>query len=91
MTTKPYHFHNAVLTISKEWMSTVKYTNDCATIPSAVLSEVLRYASAETNPPAAHPHHPYRILSTAGFISPPDGAVEAVQAIFVDTEVARIT
>ncbi|KAF9644889.1 periplasmic binding protein-like II [Thelephora ganbajun] len=29
----------------KEWMSTVKYTNDCATISSAVLSEVLRILS----------------------------------------------
>ena len=31
-----------------------------------------------------------RILSTAGFITPPEGAIEAVQEIFVDTEVARI-
>lgn len=56
----------------KEWMSTVKYTNDCTSISSPVLSEVLR------------------ILSTAGFITPPKGATEAVQEIFVDTEVARI-
>jgi len=56
----------------KEWMSTVKYTNDCTTISSAVLSDVLR------------------ILSTAGFITPPEGTDEGVQGIFVDTEVARI-
>ena len=30
--------------VPKEWMSTVKYTTDCATISLAVLSEVLRYA-----------------------------------------------
>ncbi|KAF9787487.1 periplasmic binding protein-like II [Thelephora terrestris] len=41
----------------KEWMSTVKYTTDCTTISSAVLSEVLR------------------ILSTAGFITSPEGVV----------------
>lgn len=59
----------------KEWMSTVKYTDDCTAISSAVLSEVLR------------------ILSTAGFITSPEGAIdsEAVQEIFIDTEVARIT
>jgi len=56
----------------KEWMGTVKYTSDCTTISSAVLSEVLR------------------ILSTAGFIASPGGTTEAVQGIFVDTEVARI-
>ena len=28
-------------------MSTVKYANDCATIPSSVLSEVLRYARVQ--------------------------------------------
>jgi len=74
-------------------MSTVKYTNDCATIPSSVLSEVLRYVPARK---PAHPtthrlnHNLHSILSTAGFITPPDGADEAVQAIFVDTGVARI-
>jgi len=56
----------------KEWMSTVKYTNDCTTIPSTVLSEVLR------------------ILSTAGFITSPEGAAEDIYEIFVDTDVARI-
>lgn len=56
----------------KEWMNTVKYTNDCTTIPSVVLSEVLR------------------ILSTAGFITPPEGDAEFIKKVFVDTEVAHI-
>jgi len=36
-----------MLMIPKEWMSTVKYTNDCTAIPSAVLSEVLRYVPTQ--------------------------------------------
>ena len=41
--------------------------------------------------PTANRHDFHSILSTAGFITPPDGTAEAVQAIFIDTEVARIT
>jgi hypothetical protein len=71
-------------------MGTVKYTDDCATISSAVLSEVLRYAQVEASPPVTHYCNLNRILSTAGFVTTPEGAAEAVQGIFVDTEVARV-
>ena len=39
---------------------------------------------------AAHYRNFVRILSTAGFITPPEGEAEVVQGIFVDREVARI-
>jgi hypothetical protein len=71
-------------------MGTVKYTSDCATISSAVLSEVLRYAQVEASPPITYCCNLNRILSTAGFVTSPEGAAEAVQGIFVDTEVARL-
>ena len=71
-------------------MDTVKYTDDCATVSSAVLSEVLRYAQAEASPPVAHCYNLNRIISTAGFVASPEGATEAVQGIFIDTEVARV-
>lgn len=48
-------------------------------------------ASAGANPPVTYFHNFDRILSTARFISLPDGAVGAVQVIFADTEVAQIT
>ena len=47
--------------------------------------------STQASQPTANRQDFYSILSTAGFIAPPDGSAEAVQAIFIDTEVARIT
>lgn len=35
-------------------------------------------------------HNTHRILSTAGFITSPEGATEVIQEIFVDTDIARI-
>jgi len=49
-------------------MSTVKYTDDCATISSAVLSEVLRYV------PAIKPTHPPPIVATSTVFFQPLGS-----------------
>lgn len=51
--------------ISKEWMKTVTYTNDCATIPSVVLSEVLRYGQVQK---LALP--PLTVAPSTGFFQP---------------------
>ena len=71
-------------------MSTVKYTNDCATIPSSVLSGAKVRKGTEGSPTVAHRCEFDRILSTAGFIASKEGATEVIQGIFIDTEVARI-
>lgn len=46
-------------------MSTVKYTNDCKAVSSAVLSEVLRYALAKK---PAHP--PLTVTTPTAFFQP---------------------
>lgn len=71
-------------------MGTVEYTNDCTTISSAVLSEVLRCAQRGRQSDASHFCNLDRVLSTAGLIAHPEGATEVIQEIFVDTDVARI-
>ena len=67
---RTFRLHCLMLMISKEWMSTVKYTNDCTTIPSAVLSEVLRYVSA--GKPA---YQPPTVTIPAVFFQPPGSSL----------------
>jgi hypothetical protein len=72
-------------------MDTVRYTDDCTTIPSAVLSEVLRCVwRVKLIRLSLTRRDSVSILSTAGFITSPEGEAEAVRGIFVDKEVARI-
>lgn len=47
-------------------------------------------AITDDSPPVANRADADRILSTAGFITSPEGGVEVVQGIFVDTVVSRV-